>query len=293
MHVGQPSRTAWAAAAHRAAHQLLEDGQIFADPLALRILDEDAGAILRDAAGEPWRRPMRIFIAARSRFAEDALAAAVERGVRQLVVLGAGFDTFAYRNPFADRLRVFEVDHPATQTWKRERLAVADIPIPTSLTFAPMDFERQTLPEALAAARFDPSLPSFFTWLGVIPYLSEDAIFSTLRFIAGLPSASHVVFDYADPPGTLSPEARAYHARRAARVEALGESWITYFEADKLRPRLLALGFSEVEDLGPPQLAARYYPERLAQGPVHNRGGHVLLASKSERSENNETCSGN
>jgi methyltransferase (TIGR00027 family) len=280
MRTGQPSRTAWAAAAHRAAHQLLENGRIFSDPLAVRILGENAETIVRDAEVEPSRLPMRIFIAARTHFAEEALAAAVARGTRQLVVLGAGLDTFAYRNPFSDRLRVFEVDHPATQAWKCDRLSAAAIPIPDSLTFAPIDFERQTLPEGLAAAGFDPEQPSFFTWLGVIPYLTEDAIFSTLRFIAGLVRPSHVVFDYADPPETLSPEVRAYHDRRAARVEAIGESWITYFEADKLRPRLLDLGFTEVEDLGPPQLAARYHAQRLARGPVHDRGGHVLLASK-------------
>jgi methyltransferase (TIGR00027 family) len=280
MQIGQPSRTAWGAAAHRAAHQLLENGRIFSDPLAVRILGENAETILRDAEAEPSRRPMRIFIAARTRFAEDALAAAVARGTRQLVVLGAGLDTFAYRNPFSGSLRVFEVDHPATQAWKRERLSGAAISIPDSLTFAPIDFERQTLPEGLAAAGFDHAQPTFFTWLGVIPYLTEDAVFSTLRFIANLAGPSNVVFDYADPPETLSPEVRAYHDRRAARVEAIGESWITYFEADKLRPRLLDLGFTEVEDLGPPQLAARYYPQRLASGPVHDRGGHVLLASK-------------
>jgi methyltransferase (TIGR00027 family) len=280
MQVGQPSRTAWAAAAHRAAHQLLENGAIFKDPLAVRILGENAETIARDAEVEPWRRPMRIFIAARTRFAEDALAAAVARGTRQLVVLGAGLDTFAYRNPFSDRLRVFEVDHPATQAWKRKRLSAAAITIPASLTFAPIDFERQMLADGLAAAGFDTEEPTFFTWLGVIPYLTEEAIFSTLRFIANLAGPSNVVFDYADPPETLSPEVRAYHDRRATRVAAIGESWITYFEADKLRPRLLDLGFTEIADLGPPQLAARYYPQRLAQGPVHDRGGHVLLASK-------------
>ena len=137
MQKGKPSRTAWAAAAHRAAHQVLEDGRIFADPLALRIMGDAADAAVRDAEDNPSRRGMRIFIAIRTRFAEDALTAAVEKGVRQLVVLGAGLDTFAYRSPFGDRLRIFEVDHPATQAWKRECLAEAAIPIPHWLTFAP------------------------------------------------------------------------------------------------------------------------------------------------------------
>src|ERR1035441_9858589 len=109
MQTGKPSSTAWAAAVHRAAHQVLEQGRIFADPLALRILGEDAEAAVREAEEQPSRRRMRTFIAVRTRFAEDALAAAVERGVRQLVVLGAGLDTYAYRSTLGDRLRIFEV----------------------------------------------------------------------------------------------------------------------------------------------------------------------------------------
>jgi methyltransferase (TIGR00027 family) len=274
---GQPSRTAWAAAAHRAAHQVLEQGCIFADPLALRILGQDAETVARDAAQHPSRRGMRLFIAARTRFAEDALAAALQNGVTQLVVLGAGLDTFAYRSHYAARLLIFEVDHPATQAWKRQRLADAAISTPSTLIYAPIDFERETLPEGLAAAKFDPAQQTFFTWLGVVPYLTEEAIRSTLRFIASLPNGSHVVFDYSDPPHTLTPEQRAYHDRRAARVESIGESWVTYFEADHLRQELLAIGFTEVVDLGPQKIAARYIPELIGKRP--DRGGHILRAS--------------
>src|SRR5580700_465352 len=143
MQSGEPSRTALAAARHRAAHQVLEGGRIFADPLAARILGEDFDAIARDAGIHPSGRRMRIFIAVRTRFAEDSLAAAVERGARQLVVLGAGLDTYAYRGQTRDRVRIFEVDHPATQAWKRQRLAEAAIPLPSCLTFAPIDFEHE------------------------------------------------------------------------------------------------------------------------------------------------------
>lgn len=279
MQSGQPSRTAKVAATHRAAHQLLEQGRIFSDPLGVRILGEDPETLAREAAEHPSSRAMRLFIAARTRFAEDSLATAIEQGVRQLVVLGAGLDTYAYRSPYADRIHIFEVDHPATQAWKRERLADAAIPIPPALTFAPIDFERETLPQGLAAAGFDPAQPTFFTWLGVVPYLTEDAVWSTLSFIASLPNGAHVVFDYSDPPHTLSPATRDYHDRRAARVEALGESWLSYFEADTLRIKLLTLGFTEVEDLGPPQIAARYFPD--APGTRPDRGGHILRASKS------------
>jgi methyltransferase (TIGR00027 family) len=281
MQSGQPSRTAFGAAAHRAAHQILEQGRIFADPLAVRILGEDAEAIAREAEADRSRRRMRIFIAVRTRFAEDSLAAALERGVLQVVVLGAGLDTYAYRSTLPDGARIFEVDHPATQAWKRERLASAGIPVPRSLTYAPVDFERQTLPEGLAAAGFNAAEQTFFTWLGVVPYLTEEAVWSTLSYIASLPGGAHVVFDYSDPPASLSPEARSEHDSRAARVAALGEAWLCYLEADQLHERLKALGFTEIEDLGPPQIAARYRPGRTGSPP--EKGGHILRATTVKR----------
>jgi len=278
MQPGKPSRTARAAAAHRAAHQVLEQGSIFFDPLALRILGEDADTVAREAEERPSSRRMRIFIAVRTRFAEDALAIAMGRGVQQIVVLGAGLDTFAYRSALSERLRIFEVDHPATQAWKRQRIADAAIPVPDSLTYAPVDFERQTLAEGLRSAGFDPSRQTFFTWLGVVPYLSEEAIAATLGFIAGLPNGAHVVFDYSNPPDSLPEEARAFHDSRAAYVADLGETWLSYFDSDELQARLTALGFNEVEDFGPPQIAARYFPSRASAAPEN--GGHVVRATK-------------
>jgi methyltransferase (TIGR00027 family) len=278
MQRGEPSRTALAAAFHRAAHQVLEHGRIFADPLALRILGETAEAVAREAEARPSGRRMRFFIAVRTRFAEDALAAAVERGVSQLVVLGAGLDTYAYRGAMRDRLRIFEVDHPATQAWKRHRLDQAEIPVPAGLTFAPIDFERETLAAGLAAAGFDRARQTFFTWLGVVPYLTEEATCSTLNFIASLPNGAHVVFDFSDPPATFSAELRASHDRRAAHVAELGEPWINYMEPAELHAKLRAIGFAEVEDLGPPQIALRYFPNRPSPAP--NRGGHIVRAQK-------------
>jgi methyltransferase (TIGR00027 family) len=279
MEIGKPSRTALAAAFHRAAHQVLEHGSIFSDPLALRIGGTDFSLCDPEAENRPTRRRVRLFIAARTRFAEDALAAAVERGVRQLVVLGAGLDTYAYRGALRGRLRIFEVDHPATQAWKRQRLADAAIPLPACLTFAPIDFERETLTEGLANAGFDPEQQTFFTWLGVTPYLTEEAVWSTLGFIASLPHGAHVVFDYSNPPDSLPPEMRISHDRRAAHVAELGEAWVTYFESAKLHAKLTELGFTEVEDLGPPQIAARYFPNRVTSVP--DRGGHILRATVS------------
>jgi len=277
MQTGKPSQTALAAAFHRAAHQVLEQGRVFFDPLALRILGMEAQSVARRAKAKPSGRRMRLFIAVRTRFAEDALAAAFGSGVRQAVVLGAGLDTYAYRNPLGERLRIFEVDHPATQAWKRQLLRDAAIPLPSSLTFVAVDFEHESLAERLAAAGFDRCQQSFFTWLGVVPYLKEEAVWSTLAFIASLPQGSHIVFDYADPPESLSPDLRAGHEKRAQRVATLGEAWITYFDAERLHPKLAAVGFTEIEDLGPAEIVARYFPGR--SGSVPDKGGHVIRAA--------------
>jgi methyltransferase (TIGR00027 family) len=282
MQLGMPSQTALAAAFHRAAHQVLEQGRIFTDPLALRILGADAQTIARQAGENPSRRRMRLFIAVRTRFAEDALAVAIERGVRQLVVLGAGLETYAYRNPFGDRLRIFEVDHPATQAWKRQRLQDAAIPLPSSLTFVPVDFECETLAECLATAGFDRTQQTFFTWLGVVPYLNHEIVWSTLAFIASLPNGAHVVFDYSDPPESMSAERRAKHERRAGAVADLGEPWITYFEPEKLHAKVADIGFAEIEDLGPGQIVSRYFPGRAVS--LFDKGGHVLRAAKKSSS---------
>jgi methyltransferase (TIGR00027 family) len=279
MQTGQPSRTALGAAGLRAAHQVLDGAAIFSDPLALRILGADAGDLVREAQAEadPFRQRLRWFIAIRSRIAEDALAAAVQRGARQLVVLGAGLDTYAYRAPPSQDLRVFEVDHPATQAWKRDRLAEADIPLPASLTFVPIDFERETLADGLAAAGFDSTQQTFFTWLGVVPYLTDEAIFATLGFVAGLPGGAHVVFDYVNPPASVTePGRRAAHEALAARVAAIGESIRNHFDSDALHVRLKALGFRDVEDSGWAEISARFFPGR----PVASGGSaHVLRAA--------------
>ena len=217
-----------------------------------------------------------MFIAMRTRFAEDALRVAVEDGTTQLVVLGAGLDTFAYRSPYGVRLKVFEVDHPATQAWKKQRLKEAGIEVPEWLRFAPVDFERETLTEGLRVAGINDEAATFFTWLGVVPYLSETAIFETLGFIARLKGGAQVVFDYSDPPEVMDDETRAFHDQRARRVADIGERWMTYFEAEPLRERLLDVGFLEVEDLRPGQMLDRYFPGRGKQLP--RRGGHLLRA---------------
>jgi len=258
---------------------VLEGGQIFNDPLAVRILGADAAAAVRDAQNDQSQTRLRLFIAVRTRFAEDALSAALARGACQLVVLGAGLDTYAYRTALGERLHVFEVDHPATQAWKRQRLAEAAIMVPSTLTFAPVDFERETLADSLATAGFDAEQQTFFSWLGVVPYLTEQAIFSTLGFIAGLSGRAHVVFDYSNPAASdpSDDERAAGRKQLAAYVAFLGESFKSSFETNALHARLAALGFREIEDLGPAAIRERYFANR--GGPARDGGGHILRAT--------------
>jgi methyltransferase (TIGR00027 family) len=279
MRHGQPSQTARSAAAHRAIHQILEGGAIFKDPFASRILDERTAVSLNEMAADESLRPMRLFIAARSRFSEDALAACVARGVRQIVILGAGLDTFSLRNPFSDAgVRVFEVDYPATQAWKRERLKEAGLPLPASLTFVPVDFERQSLAEGLVGAGFRSDCPAFFQWLGVVVYLSREAILVTLDVIASIP-ASAVVFEYTEPFENHSPERRAHLVAIAERVAARGEPWLSFFNPTELSAILRDKGFANIEDLGFAEMVNRY-SSALAAGLRSRPGGHVVRAER-------------
>src|SRR5438067_1808062 len=265
MKEGQGSRTADRVAERRAAHQVRDRPLVLDDPIALRIIRAEVAQELR--TNPPTREMtklgpyLRAFFVMRSRFAEDALAAAVADGVRQYVVLGAGFDTFAYRNPFPE-LRVFEVDHPDTQAVKRQRLAHSGIEIPSSLTFVPIDFTTTKLDDALRGAGFDATTPAFFSWLGVVPYLERPAINATFRFIASLPKKSGLAFDYALPPQSLGWTARLIVNAMARRVAAMGEPWKTFFEPATLGHDLRQLGFASVEDFGADVLNARYFAGR-------------------------------
>ena len=262
----QPSTTAYRVAMRRAAHQLLDRPVVLEDPIALRIVGPRGAAAIRENPrrfDSAFGRALRLFLVARSRCAEDALAHAVAAGVRQYVVLGAGLDTFAYRNPHPpERLRVFEVDMPATQAWKREMLGRTKIEPPVSLTFVPVDFETQSLPEQLRAAGFRENEPAFFSWLGVTMYLTRDAVMGTLRYVAQRPAGSGVTFDYMTPPHKLPWLRRIGFHLVARRVAKAGEPWKTWFDAGQLALELRATGFSRLEDLDGPGLNERYFGGR-------------------------------
>ena len=261
----RPSRTAMRVAMRRAAHQLIDAPKVLDDPIGVAIIGPEAVAKLAgtNRKRDRFARTARAFMVVRSRFAEDELARAVRRGVAQYVVLGAGLDTFAYRNPYAEAaLRVFEVDHPATQAWKRRKLAAAGIAIPASVTFAPIDFERDTLDEGLRRVGFDRRAPAFFSWLGVTMYLTDEAFASTLAFMASTPPAGGLAFDYAVPRSSLGLMGRLAHDALARRVARAGEPFRAYFDPGALHRRLEQAGFTAIDDLGRDEMNDRYFRDR-------------------------------
>ena len=260
MQTGKASKTALGVAIRRAAHQLVDHPPVLDDPIAVRLVGSGHPRQM-ERAMHRVARDFRAFMAVRSRYVEDQLADAVAQGVSQYVVLGAGLDTFAYRNPFPS-LHVFEVDFPATQQWKQFMLAEAQIALPANLTFVPLDFEHFTLAEELAQAGFDARRPAFLGWLGVVPYLTIAAFQATLGTIAQLPAGSAVAFDYALSPQTLSPVGRTAFDGLAARVAAAGEPFQLFFTPATIEAELRNAGFHLIEQLDYEQLNQRYFSDR-------------------------------
>jgi methyltransferase (TIGR00027 family) len=279
MQQGKPSVTARWVAAMRVAHQERDASpHVLEDPIAARLL-----ADVREAEHEAEAHhlanssPLRAFVVARSRYTEDMLARAVLRGVRQYVILGAGLDTFAYRNPHP-HLRVIEVDHPATQAWKRERLAAAGITPPPSVTFAPVDFSVQSLPEGLAALGFDRSEATFFSWLGVTPYITLESFRATLAAIAALPRGSGVAFDYMLAREELTDSQRRLVHQLTLGVVSLGEPFQLFFRPPALAAELTRAGFSDVEDLDEAALTDRYFLRRADTLRPRDSTGRLVSA---------------
>jgi methyltransferase (TIGR00027 family) len=250
------SRTALATAYLRAAHQLLDPPpRILDDPTALAVLGPGAEQMIRDSAAlaqTPESRALRAHMVLRSRFAEDRLAAAIGRGVTQYVILGAGFDTFAVRQPaWARNLRILEVDHAGTQELKRSHLAGAGLTVPPNAGFATIDFERESLREGLLRHALSPTERTFFSWLGVTMYLPEDAIDAVLRSVAEFPAGSEIVLTFAS--ASNMPQGVAGRAAQA------GEPWLSYFEPEQIQEKLRDAGFSSVELLTPQDAKSRYF----------------------------------
>ncbi len=258
-----PSQTALTAAAARAAHPLVDrPPYIFVDPLAGTLLGDRADELLeyhRRHGGHPVLSGARTQVTCRSRYTEDRLAATRPT---QYVVLGAGLDSFGYRSPLAGTVRVFEVDHPATQEWKRARLAEAAVPVPDGLTHVPFDFETGTLTEALRRNGFDPTRPALVSWLGVTMYLTRPAIAHTLATIGDLASGTEVVLDYMLPEPLRDEPGRLYADSVAPVAAQHGEPWLSFFAPEELDALLHEAKLERVEHVRQRDMQAPAWPER-------------------------------
>jgi methyltransferase (TIGR00027 family) len=279
MHADRSSHTAWLAAVARARHQLLDGGVLFADPLAVRILGPaQAAALAADPEAGQGRigRRMRGPLAARSRIAEDAIAEAVACGAGQCVLLGAGLDTFALRNPWPDRLQVFEVDHPATQAWKRRLVAGMGLAAASTVTWVPVDFEHQDALDALISAGWRADQATAIVWLGVTVYLTPERVAHSLRRMGqGLAPGSVLVFDFVRRPARWQLLRRMVLAGLSRRYRRLGEPWQGYLDEPALRRQLDEAGFRRVDVLD-----AGWVAQHLLAGqpipPGPRRLGHWL-----------------
>lgn len=258
-----PSATALRVAALRALHQVLDQPPVFSDPLARRILGPDEALLLED-----YRRtahetgPLRATLAARGVTAEIACIEAAARGVTQIVVLGAGLDTYAYRQR-DDILRVFEVDRDAMQAWKRDVLRCARIEVPPTLTFVAADIERDDVLAAIRAAGFEATSPAVFVMLGVSFYVSLDRLLGLLgRIGADCAPGTEIVFDYSEPLDRAPARAQARYRIAATRVAAGGEPWITFFTPDEIGDALRRLGFTGLEDVDARAQNTRWFDGR-------------------------------
>jgi len=275
------SRTAIGVAGLRAAHQLVDaEPRILDDPVILRLVGIETLDTIRedrDRYQNPGALALRSHVVLRSRYAEDRLAQAVARGVTQYVILGAGFDTFAYRQPaWARNLRIVEMDRAPMQREKRDRLSLAQVFIPDNVIFGSIDLESEQLGESLRKCGLGLSQPTFFSWLGVTMYLTEKAVFDVLRDVAHFPRGSEIVFTFAALPtgDGVTDEALKRFAEMAASV---GEPWRTYFDADELGSRVRELGFSNVELLEPSEAARRYFVNRKDALPPPRRRSIVSV----------------
>lgn len=272
------SKTAVAVLTLRAAHQLLDgEPKVLVDPVAALLLTEQERALLAEPERfhAPLALSLRAHVVARSRYAEDCLEAACARGIEQLVVLGAGLDSFAYRQPaWAKGLRIFEVDHPASQAAKQARLLAAGLPTPANLTWAPVDFERTSLADGLLRVGFRADQPAFLTCLGVLVYLTSDAVDELFRFVATLPPSTEIVF-------TISGNYResSSSSQLASAAGAMGEPWLSVLTAEHLVPKLHALGFREASVMTEQAIATRYFENRsdALKAPPHDRIGRAVV----------------
>jgi methyltransferase (TIGR00027 family) len=277
----QPSQTMVQTAIVRAAHQLLDRPLVFADPLAVGLLPEASQQAIVSAEAEHRTASMkrrRAAVVLRSRFAEDRLAAAAARGVRQYVIAAAGLDTFPWRQPeFARTMRIFVVDLPASLDWSRRTFQARGLPTPTNLTFVPADLEQRDLCKALARHGFEHDCSMFCSALGIIQFLTREAVDALFRFAASCPRGSEIAFSFSPPDDELEAHEKSGLHESVARGERFGEPWLTRIGAGELTALLTRLGFSEIDHLSAELAQARYFDDRC-DGLRVSRNGLVMAA---------------
>jgi methyltransferase (TIGR00027 family) len=273
-----PKPTALMVAKLRGAHQLLDEPLVYEDPLALKILGPQEEASLRANLAlydSPILRGLRASVVVRSRLVADEWINAQDEGISQYLIMGAGLDTSAYRDQA--KPRIFEIDLPETQVWKRKCLRDAGIAEPLSVRFVATNFEQSSLRDVLEQSGFDAKQPAFVSWLGVTMYIDEESVMNTLRFVASLKTGSQIIFDYICLPSLLAPEKRSSTEYFATQAAANGEPWKSYFDPGILNKQLQSIGFREVEDLDSDQQNERYLANR-ADGFQKSGAGRIVLA---------------
>ncbi len=268
MEPGKHSYMAEGTALLRAAHQVLDDEpKILQDPLAVTLFGANTKELIQadlERLQSKYLRSARTFAVLRSRYVDDELSGAIDAGIGQYVILGAGLDTSPYRPSHASQtLAVFEVDHPDTQRWKLEKLSQADIRVPANLRHVAIDFERQTLADELVANGFDTNVPTFFSWLGVTYYLRRESVFDTFRFVAKMPAGSQIVFDFTLADSELDAEGLQAYAIISQHLDKHGEPWLARFAPDTLENELRNLGFSQVFYFSQAHARERYLKDRM------------------------------
>ncbi len=267
MESGKHSTMAEGSAYLRAVHMAIDgEPKILNDSLVSTLLGPELGdkiAADRDRLNSAGLIKARSLIVMRSRYAEDELAAAIDRGVTQYVLLGAGLDTSPYRSghPSQD-IQTFEVDHPDTQRWKLEKLKNAGVPLPENLHHVAVDFERESLAEQLIAGGFNRNEPAFFAWLGVSYYLNRESVRDIFTYVAGLPSPSQLVFDFVMDDSELNERERTGIKKIISFVEKFGEPWLCRLGPSELQQMLTDAGFSETFYFSQERANKRYFADR-------------------------------
>ena len=254
METNKASQSARLVAISRAAH-LYVDGnpKILEDDFALMFIGKEFEGLFKsnkEMFQAPQAKVVRSLTLCRSRIAEDLLIKSLEQGIQQYVILGSGLDSFAFRRPdLKNKLRIFEVDHPASLQFKIDLLEKENISVPDNLSLVPVDFESQKLTTELEKNNFVNNIPTFYSWLGVTQFISEDSVFDTLKFVSTSSPGSQIVFQYCLPDETLDSEELQQRTWARQKGEEIGEPWKSTFLPELLKSKLNEFGFSKIEDI--------------------------------------------